>query len=492
MYADVNRKSLDPEKTHFSHLLHHQGRVLLASELNEHGAIFQYYFRQFIIDFVGAHWRTAGSFEISAVENKNFKISPGHFYVDGILCVNEEVECWYSPKGDATVQPMFPTPEWNEIKDKGLKNGFAVYLECWERHVNLIQRPAIREVALGGHDTSSRLEIAWQVRVLTSDLAATYVADITDALKKRSSKSNKIIQIIEAKFGEFKTGLGDRPVKQNCIETQNFIEILDDASPTLRVWAKKPADASEPCSISPDSQYRGLENQLYRVEIHEPGVVSIDKDSTQPSCKWSRENGSVVFQLIPESLKQSSKEITLDVETLGPDRRYGLCVNDWVELTSDVIEFGQKVLPLAKVEKIDSNLGRLILSINTKTEADFTGCTLLRRWDQKDGSINDDGTVGITEANDDNYDSWIPLEYGIKIQFQPGGNYRKGDYWLIQALVAAGDVEWPKKKDEKGNYVPDARPTDGIKRHRAALAVVMDNKNLLNCGCVLDPICQGK
>lgn len=473
MYADVNRKSLDPEETHFSQMLFHQGRAMLPSDLNESGAIFQYYLRQFIMDFVGKRWRTTDSFEISDVDlgKKNFKLSKGHFYVDGILCVNE-VDCWYSPEDKETVQPMFPTPEWDEIKNKNLPKDFAVYLECWERHVNSSQRPAIREVALGGPDTSSRLEIAWQVRVLTPMLAI----EFNPTLKS----GEKLTKFTKAISGQPQNGL------EPCKATQELLDDLDAADPKLRVWAKKPADATDPCSISPDAQYRGLENQLYRVEIHRPGVVSIVKVLTQPSFKWSRENGSVVFRIVPETFISGSTEHTLDLEVLGRDHRYGLCVNDWVELISDEIEFGQKVLPLAKVKNIDPTLGRV--TFTTKTEADFSGCTLLRRWDQKDESITDTGTIDITEASDDKYEEkgWITLERGIKIQFQPGGNYRKGDYWLVQALVATGDVEWP---NDKG--IPKPRPTDGIKRHRAALAVVINGKmKPSNCGCIPKPICQ--
>jgi len=473
MSADINCESFDP-KFHVSRLIHLQGRPLLASDLNEHGAIFQYYLRQFIMDFVGKHWRTKGSFEISAVESKTFKISKGHFYVDGILCVNEEVngevECLYAPKNvgqNEIVQPMFPTPEWDHINKVDLTNiPFAVYLECWERHT---QRPAVREVALGGLDTASRLEIAWQARVLTEGLAKTYIGDITGALNKRKPPPKQdIMTAINDKLKKFEMGLKNQGAEP-CTGTQDLLEILDDASPTLRVWAKKPADANDPCSISADAHYRGLENHLYRVEIHD----------LKPSFKWSRENGSVTFNVITKNVKPISGKIVLEVETLGPDRRYGLCVNDWVELTSDAIEFGQKVLPLAKVEKIDSNLGRLTLSINTDSETDFMGCSLIRRWDQnpRDNKINEDGTIDIDEDDDDDYDKgiWIPLEQGIKVQFQPGGNYRKGDYWLIPARVATGDVVWPKKK-VNGNYVPDARSTDGIKRHRAALGVIIDGK----------------
>jgi hypothetical protein len=35
----------------------------------------------------------------------------------------------------------------------------------------------------------------------------------------------------------------------------------------------------------------------------------------------------------------------------------------------------------------------------------------------------------------------IDLEDGIQIQFLTGGKYPTGDYWLIPARVATGDVE---------------------------------------------------
>jgi hypothetical protein len=39
------------------------------------------------------------------------------------------------------------------------------------------------------------------------------------------------------------------------------------------------------CEIAATAGYRRLENQLYRVEVHEGGA--------SPTFKWSRENGSV-------------------------------------------------------------------------------------------------------------------------------------------------------------------------------------------------------
>jgi hypothetical protein len=487
MYADINRDNLDPKKLHFSRFLLHQGALLLASDINEQSAIFQYYLRQFIIDFVGPRWRTKNSFEIGDIEtkNKNFNISAGHFYVYGILCVNEE-NCWYSPKDNAIVQPMFPTPEWGEIQEEDLDGSkFAVYLECWERHVNSIQCPELIEAALGGIDTSSRLEIAWQVRILTEDLAKKY---FNQAVKEKTADEVDD-DYLSNLFSNIEIDGGD------CDAHQKILDLLDVASPKLRVWTKGSKDKSTACSITSESQYQGLENQLYRVEIHNPGTIG---EKSIPSFKWSRENGSVVFKILNVARGSEASDLIVDIETWPRDRRYGLCIGDWVELCCDEVEFGQIVLPLAKVSKMDPTLGRLTLTVlsplgdeideffiskNTVGHHPF-----LRRWDQNNNYVNKEGTINITESasNDPNAEGWIELEREIIVQFGKNGNYRKGDYWLVPARVATGKVEW--EMDDKG--YPVSRPTDGIKRHRAVLAII--SNEFSSCACTVIPQCENK
>ena len=48
------------------------------------------------------------------------------------------------------------------------------------------------------------------------------------------------------------------------------------------------APVDDPCELPPTGGYRGLENQLYRVEIHDPG-----QPGGAATFKWSRENASV-------------------------------------------------------------------------------------------------------------------------------------------------------------------------------------------------------
>ena len=62
---------------------------------------------------------------------------------------------------------------------------------------------------------------------------------------------------------------------------------------------------------------------------------------------------------------------------------------------------------------------------------------------------------------------WLDLEDGIQIQFQ-AGVYRAGDYWLIPARTATGDVEWPAMPTDPDK--PDAVLPHGVRHHFAPLA----------------------
>ena len=64
------------------------------------------------------------------------------------------------------------------------------YLDVWGRHVTALDDPRLREVALGGPDTDTRLKRVWQVKVLP--LAVTASSDELAALqKKRAALAQK-------------------------------------------------------------------------------------------------------------------------------------------------------------------------------------------------------------------------------------------------------------------------------------------------------------
>jgi hypothetical protein len=216
-------------------------------------------------------------------------------------------------------------------------------------------------------------------------------------------------------------------------------------------------------------RYRGSGNQLYRVEIHRPGRVN---GNNGPTFKWSRENGSVVFPI--ESPVTGS---TVILKHLGRDERFGLKEGDWVEIVDDSYVLQNRAEPLLQVDKIARDERKVILSAAPTVGENLTHHPLLRRWDHQ-GHPTYDGALLVEEGVGDKDEDWIPLEDGVRILFpeprqgEPAHEYRPGDFWLIPARSATGDVEWPR--DHKGN--PTESPPHGIAHHYAPLWLVSVTK----------------
>jgi hypothetical protein len=242
---------------------------------------------------------------------------------------------------------------------------------------------------------------------------------------------------------------------------------------------------------------RTLENQLYRVEIHQPGVAwdgKADISTTKAATfKWSRENGSAIYPIV--TLGGGSGTTAVTLETLGRDDRFGLAEGDWVEIVDDDCVLQNRYEILFKIQAID----RMTMVVTLNGAPPLAGQSpakhpLLRRWDHKDGDpadgglqLGSDGAALIVEGRGDT-DNWLELEDGVMIQFQKPdagqipNQYRTGDYWLIPARTATGDVEWPLVKDSQGKLVSVAKAPDGVVHHYAPLAVIAVNADGIRVG----------
>jgi hypothetical protein len=83
--------------------------------------------------------------------------SAGRYYVDGLPCVQVE-DVLYSEQRDPNDPPLSAPPS-------GTKRSDTVYLDVWTDAVTYVEDPAIREIALGGPDTSTRRGVRHRVRV---------------------------------------------------------------------------------------------------------------------------------------------------------------------------------------------------------------------------------------------------------------------------------------------------------------------------------------
>jgi len=395
-----------------------QGRVQLDADWNEQAAIMQHALRSLVVDLAGPAWAVGNGFELKMNANAtDFSIAKGRFYVDGIACDNPADRNFLSMPGVSSEQGT-----WDP------KKTYLVYIDAWEQLVTSVEDQRLREVALGGPDTAARAQVMWQVRLLP--------LNVTGNPPSCSAARQQLAE-----------GLGFTP-------------------PRLKAEAK--ADAKDaPCEIRPDAAFRGLENQLYRVEIHDPGKFA--PGSANPSFKWSRENGSVVFPVT--DLIQANGQVTAALANYGRDDRLGLEQGDWVELVDDEYLRQGRHDPLLRVAAIDRREMTVTLTGSAGERSDNPPYRLLRRWDQRDG-VNGAGVIEVAES-DNTEQRALALEDGVTVSFEQGdADYRTGDYWLIPARTATGDVEWPTSLDPSGAAQPDFVPAQGVAHHYGLLGVL--------------------
>ena len=509
MKGDFARVTFDPSR-HYSQVFQQQGRVLLEADWNEQAHIQLHLLRTLVHDLVGPCWAAGSAFGItSATTNADgsakplpltdWQLAPGHFYVDGILCVNEAA-CTLA------TQPQAPTPDYGVADgSSGFENpspGYALWLDVWERHLSAVESPALAEVALNGVDTTSRAQVVWQLRMLDRARANQRLDDVTAALTTRQQASTSATDIAAIKqqlvdVGDLRNRIGmqgnanDSP----CTLMRQLLGARAAyALPRMQAQLGPVSPDSDPCVIAADARYRGCENQLYRVEIHQGGLAGAVGTAGAASFKWSRENGSVVFPIIHSvplgtAAADGSAQQVVTLGRLGRDARLGLAVNDWVELVDDAYTLGQRAFPLLQVIAIDVAGCSVTLNVPKNVTPyqpsnDAHKHALLRRWDQVDG-VSTQGVITLGEGTP------IALEDGIQISFEPGGLYATGDYWLVPARVAGnGMLDWPSMTAADGTMIgPATLPPRGL-HHYAALGVTDDNGSYQECCCRFDSLCE--
>jgi hypothetical protein len=494
--GDFTRDTFDPNKQ-FLRVLTQQGRVQLDADPNEQASILIHYLQSLAVDLMGPHAAPTdengdlgAGFNILGldgitklplppdqldelkrkVDKDGFVIGKGKYYVDGILCENNEyISFSEQPSSPLTVA----NTQNNPVKTPGK---YLVYLDVWERHIHYIQdeffsedrsfAPSIREVALNGADTATRSKIVWQIdffKLNNNDLKREGGA-IYEAGDYASVIYNNYVNFVATLQGSDDQS-APRP------------RISRPGTGKLKVRAKKSETipGSDPCIIKPSSSFQGSENQLYRVEIHDGGPArKSEQEKSGATFKWSRENSAVIFPIrklatSSGSITAPNSTITITLAHLGRDDRFTLKPDDLVEVIDDDYVLQVQAKPLLKVVSID------YLELEVTLSGVFTGNfgrnpqkhPYLRRWDR-----NKDSSAAIIEAQFVEEGKWLLLENGIEISFQSIKDnpsfYQTGDYWLIPSRTATGDIEWPRSSSNE----PLDLPPHGIVHHYAPLAVL--------------------
>lgn len=444
MKGDFTRDSFDAVKR-FSRVLSQQGRVTLDADANEQTAILLRTIQMLARDVIGPYAapRDGGGFQITPGGDGGFTIGAGRYWVDGILVENPS-DCSYLAQPDWILPADDPLRA--EIKASQGQT-FWIYLDVWERLITSVEDPSIREKALGGPDTAARTKLVWQVRGLAVDPPA----------------------------GGNQPGYGYGLISA-CAAPLAGLPTLSEARLAARVDPGRISD--DPCVLPPTAHYRGAENQLYRVEIHKGGPAGT------ATFKWSRDNGS---RLTAWTGNGGANEL------LVADTR-GFAAHAWIELTDDVTDLQGLPGTMVQLTKADPGVLAFDPASLGSTPSPVWQTQLFnpkaRQWDQTQNARVDldGGVIPIVEGTAA-APHWIDLEDGVQVTFAPGGVYRTGDYWLIPARVATGDIEWPMGHGADGSRAPLLERPRGIEHHYAPLGFLKlgDNGSFKSCRCEFEP-----
>ncbi len=434
MSGDYSRKTFDNKK-HYSTVQQQQGRALLDSDWNEYSDILKYRSQTTIQDIIGPSGvpKDENGFQISISPNGNdLNITPGEIYIEGILCEldentlpvsylkqphypNPDISYFITsplispPASPPLSPPSSPPANYSSIN---IKDGiFIIYLDAWEREINYLDDKLIKEIALGDADSTTRLQVVWQIKLL----------EVTPIQGLESICEGQYIEWIE------KTTPPTGKLNARTVEDQN---------------------QEGPCIIPPTTGYRRLENQLYRIEIHKGGTRD------HATIKWSRDNASVQTKII------KIDGTIISVADLGKDEVLGFAADQWVEIIDEEAALNCSSNSLFQIDKITPKTNEITLKSSADSFKNKKNLKLCR-WDQSGILATADGMTMKT--------TWMKIEDGIEVCFSDG-NYCDGDYWLIPARTATGEIEWPPYKIP--NLNPEEQLPSGIKHHFCKLAIL--------------------
>jgi hypothetical protein len=442
MPGDFSRKTFVPAKR-YSGVLMQQGRVQLDADWNEQWEIARHLSRLEARDVIGACGvpQSSDGFRVSAApDSRDLLISAGRAYVDGLLCewdaspmpvAIEAATSTLTPETLAVDGRAYAAGQWvrlsapsvpaprtfriasvtaNSIRLEGALAEFASATTGSLLRVNsYLQQPDLPNPAppLTAGDFLVYLE-AWQHEVNALDDPAIRESALGGPDTAIRLKTIAQVKLLPVAAGQTAPQCGGLFPEWNALT----------ARPTGRLNARtQQTAAATPCQLPPTAGFTRLENQLYRVEVQRGGTRA------NATFKWSRDNAIV------ETAIEKIDGVNLTVADLGKDEALGFGPGQWVELLDPESEMKAAPRPLARIAGIDAGARVITLESPVATPA-----AKLRRWDQGGATATASGVAMPA--------GFVELESGVQVQFTEG-SYRAGDYWLIPARTATGDIEWP-------------------------------------------------
>jgi hypothetical protein len=413
MSGDYSRFTFDPAKR-YNGVLQQQGRVQLDADWNEEVEILKRRLRLLAIDSLGPEaiaWRaTPDAFEIDVLPGPplDLSIGEGRAYVLGWLA-----EHLLGEGATYLTQPFYPDPPAVPVA-----GDLLVFLRLFEREITYIEDPALIDPALGGADTATRTQMAWQVLWARPEEGAECGVEVGDYF----------------------------PPSAGRLSSEGTLTPAPD----------------DPCILPPEDGYRGTINSLYRVEVHQPGGFGTAR------FKWSRDNASIVSAVT--DIQVAGGQTVVGVDRIGRDAVLRFHPLQWVELKDDHRELMGEPGEMAQILDIDETNLEITLdrelpvpgnrAFGANADELQARHTRLVAWNQdidRNPTLDAEGLIPIVAGA-------IGLELGVEVTFEldpVGGEFQVGDYWVFAARTADASVE-----------ELDSAPPRGIKSVYMQLAAI--------------------
>ena len=463
MSSDISRTGDDGHQ-HYKGVVMQQGRVILDRDFNALQEIVERRTDADALDFVGPCGTPDNGFAINApidpgspplwipppplsppaANTRDFLISPGTMYVGGQRAVFPQAG-FGKP---AIAYSYFDQPDW--IKPDLPKSDALqefIYLQVLEQEVSAVEDPDLKDVALGGPDTTQRVRLVKRVKRLMVTSA--------DCITAQAQAQGVWLQ----------QGLAFNP---------QTMGLLPQA--TLKVSFSAAASQPDPCHPVAQGGYLDAENQLIRVQITDGGVAG-----GTPKLLWGYDNASFLYRA------SISNSTTLLLGQSPVD-------------TFHIPQEGQVVEVLRSALIIDSEpdetdpLKRRSI-VRCVAEANGVICTLTASYKPDDRSITLDQALPQEYLDDTNplfvriWQSQLDLNAtgsstveltntstkgttGILVTIDvpsSGGQLQNppiGAYWMFAVRPSTPQAVYPER------FLTDAQPPDGPRQWVCPLAVI--------------------
>ena len=276
MASDIGRTS---DEQRYQGVVMQQGRVILDRDFNALRQTIDRRIEADALDVIGPDGTPDNGFEIGPIGGatsptspplwvpppplgqpplnaEDFSISPGTMYVGG------QRAC-FPPEVPPVEYSYFDQPDWisPKLPVTPLTQEF-IYLHLLEHDVSAVEDPELKDIALGGPDTTQRLHLVKRVKRL-----AVTSADCAAALGQAQSQWQQM-------------GLAFDPQTMRLVPQA-----------TMQVSYSQPATQIDLCDPVAQGGYLGADNQLIRVQITDGGVPG-----ATPELLWGSDNASSLYR----------------------------------------------------------------------------------------------------------------------------------------------------------------------------------------------------